>query len=114
MVTLLLARRKQIARFRQRCKGVGVSGNTGLPQYPTRRPRNTECRENGICASRMQMHLALSRDEYIHICFKILLSCSKEELQFKYSLNFLKKKRERECVFVNFKKIEIFCDLFLL
>lgn len=77
MVTLLLARGKQIARFRQRCKGVGVSGNTGSPQYPTRTPRNTcEYRENVICASRMQMHLAALRDEHIYICLEILLSCS--------------------------------------
>lgn len=33
-VTLLLARRKQVTWFRQRCKGVGERGNTGSPQYP--------------------------------------------------------------------------------
>lgn len=88
-ITLSLARRKQIARFRQRSKGIAESGNTGSPQYPFAH------REYWIpwkwCASRMQMHLAPSRvaREHIYICFEILLSCPQEErkLQFKYSLN---------------------------
>lgn len=101
-ITLSLARRKQIARFRQRCKGVGASGNTGSPQYPFAHHEilNTVKMVYVHRVCKCTWHRRETRANTFIYVLKFYYRVHRE-LQFKYSSTFSKKKRE---VSVNLKK----------